>query len=116
MSKKAEKKDESVLLVEGGENAIGIHLSDSNEHTEMLSKYFADLRKAPVDSTKIYGETLQHLIIQLEFLSRLAGALDFVSRTLEAQMPAGDAKLLAHIEESVEIVENVISEKFTPKL
>ena len=109
------KEETTVVLVEGGEDAIGIHLSDTNEHTTMLSKYFSELRSGPVKKEDIYGETLSHLQIQLEFLSRLAGALDFVKRTLDANMPERDANMLEIIETSVQTVMDVVNEKFGPR-
>lgn len=109
------KPEETIVLVEGGEDAIGIHLSDTNEHTAMLAKYFSALRDGPIEKNEIYGETLSNLIIQLEFLSRLAGALDFVKRTLEAKMPARDGKMLDNIELSVQILMDVLNEKFGPR-
>lgn len=109
------EKDDVVLVSSDGEG-IGIHLSDADEHTPMLMQHFSELRKEPVRSSAIYGESLEHLLIQLEFLARLAGALDFVKKSLEANMPEGDAQLLENIEKSVIVVQDVIKEKFSPRL
>jgi len=111
-----ETKNDGVVLVAGDEHGIGIHLSDTDENTKMLMQHFSDLRTNPVSKGTIYPESLDNLIIQLEFLARLAGALDFVKKTLEANMPAGDVQLLENIEKSVITVGEVIKEKFTPRL
>lgn len=117
MSKSAETKDNSVVLIEQMPNSgMAVHLDETDEHAGMLVKYFGSLRKEPVNRHDIYGETLHVLVVQLEFLSRLAGTFDFVSRTLEAQFPEEDAQLLKNIETSVTTIMDVINEKFGPRV
>jgi len=82
---------------------------------EDLAEYFSNLCNEPVEKSTIYGETLEHLIIQLEFLSRISGALDFVKRTLGENMPERDATTLVHTNTSVQIVMDTINEKFGPR-
>lgn len=115
MSNKESNNNDKDTLVAMDNNAVAIELDKSDKHGEMLSKYFAELRKAPVDAKAIYGESLQNFVIQLEFLSNLSGALTFVSKSLGVDMPPGDAKLLANIDESVNIVMDTICEKFGPR-
>lgn len=108
-------EEKSVTLIkEVGEGTIGVELDHSNEHTSMFVDYFSSLRDHSVDRSKIYGESLEHLVAQLEFLARMAGTLGFVDKTLGAEMNPEDSKLYANIEKSVVTVAEVIVEKFRP--
>jgi hypothetical protein len=102
------------LIKEVGEGTIGVELDDSNQHTPMFVDYFSSLRDHSVDRSKIYGESLEHLVAQLEFLARMAGTLGFVDKTLGAEMNPADSKLYQNIEESVVTLTEVIVEKFRP--
>ena len=109
-------EDTSVTLIkEAGEGTIGVQLDETNEHTDMFLAYFSALREGPVNRDAIYGESLERFVAQLVFVARMAGTLDFVKNSLGAQMSESDAKLLNHVEQSVEIISDVIVEKFRPR-
>lgn len=110
----AEKEKSVTLIKEVGEGTVGIELDETNQYTDMFVQYFSSLRESPVNKNTIYGESLQHLVAQLEFLARMAGTLGFVDKTLGAEMSPEDTKLYSNIEQSVEIVTDTIIEKFKP--
>jgi hypothetical protein len=112
----AQEPSTSVTLIpEAGEGTIGVQLDETNEHTNMFLVYFSSLRESPVNRDAIYGETLERLIAQLEFVARMAGTLGFVDKSLGAEMSPEDTKLYSNIEQSVQIISDVIVEKFRPR-
>lgn len=102
------------LIKEAGEGTVGIELDETNQYTDMFVEYFSSLREHSVDKNKIYGESLEHLVAQLEFLARMAGTLGFVDKSLGAEMSPEDTKLYRNIEQSVQTVTETIVEKFKP--
>jgi hypothetical protein len=99
-------------------SAFGAKLYFYNNQGVDLSPY-KNLSKAPVDKAEIYGQTLEDLLTQYSIVNQLFGSVDLLRVALErddnSKVSSEDQEVLSNIQRTIDILHEVIVEKFAPR-